>query len=298
MKEAAHGKAWLKRLGKWLGRAVITAAAIYLVFRKVSWKETWDILRGISPAWVLAALALYNLSQVCSAARLLGFYHRAGAPLPARRNLLLYYQGMGYNLFLPGGIGGDGYKVHYLYKRYRTPVRQLIIASVLDRLHGLEALALLMAMLAGTGILPAGMLGWSPAWLTPACVLGCAGALWAIRRFFPRYFPVTGQAWLWSLGVQLLQLASVLCLLAALGPVHSAAAYLLLFLASSVAAAIPFTIGGAGAREIVFMAGASMLGIAREEAVAVSLLFFLLTAVSSLPALMVPLGSAPVARSR
>ena len=58
--------------------------------------------------------------------------------------------------------------------------------------------------------------------------------------------------------------------------------FLLLFLASSIAAVIPFTIGGMGARELVFMSGATLLGVSGEQAVAVSLLFFLLTAVSSL----------------
>jgi hypothetical protein len=37
-----------------------------------------------------------------------------------------------------------------------------------------------------------------------------------------------------------------------------------------------------GARELVFMSGAPLLGILPEQAVAVSLLFFLLAAVSSL----------------
>jgi uncharacterized membrane protein YbhN (UPF0104 family) len=60
-----------------------------------------------------------------------------------------------------------------------------------------------------------------------------------------------------------------------------AVAYLWLFLLSGIAAVIPFTIGGAGAREIVFMAGASLLGASAAQAVAVSLLFFLLSVLSA-----------------
>ena len=57
--------------------------------------------------------------------------------------------------------------------------------------------------------------------------------------------------------------------------------YMTLFLLSSVVAVIPFTIGGIGARELVFIFGADYLLIDKNTAVAFSILFFVITAVSS-----------------
>jgi len=58
-------------------------------------------------------------------------------------NLQLYFLGMFYNLFLPGGIGGDGYKVYYLHKHLSAPLKKSILALVLDRVTGLIALGIL-----------------------------------------------------------------------------------------------------------------------------------------------------------
>ena len=55
------------------------------------------------------------------------------------RNIKLYYVGMFYNLFLPGGIGGDGYKVWMLRREFSSSWKSLILISFLERLNGLEA---------------------------------------------------------------------------------------------------------------------------------------------------------------
>jgi len=54
-----------------------------------------------------------------------------------------------------------------------------------------------------------------------------------------------------------------------------------LFLLSSAIAVLPFTIGGIGARELVFIFGADYLFIDKNTAVAFSILFFVITAISS-----------------
>lgn len=271
---------WLK----WLLRLSLTAAAMYLIFRKISWTETWAILRGSNLLWLAAAFILYNLSQVVSSGRLLLFYRVAGLHRLGRlTNLILYYQGMFYNLFLPGGIGGDGYKIHFLFKQFGTSVKKLFMATLLDRLNGLAALGFLVVLLAGCGVVPSDTFGF-PGWLLiVAYALGTGICLALMKRFFPDYILILPKTTAFSFGVQALQLTAVVCILEALHITGFLPAYLLLFLVSSIAAVIPFTIGGAGARELVFVAGAPLLGVVAEQAVAVSLLFFMMTALSSLP---------------
>lgn len=268
---------WLR----WFIRVILLGLALYLVFNKISWQQTWQLLLSSNILWLLPALLFYNLSQFVSVRRLLYFYRVLNIPLPYNLNLKLYYKGMFYNLFLPGGIGGDGYKVHFLHKKYQAPVKKLITATLLDRLNGLAILGLLIVIFTGSGILPEKILPFPSEWLIAAYLLLMIFCLWILHKFFSAYTSVISRTTLLSLAVQALQLVSILCILQALHIAHEILAYLLLFLASSVAAVIPFTIGGAGAREIVFMAGAPLLGAISTNAVAVSLLFFLLTVVSS-----------------
>jgi uncharacterized membrane protein YbhN (UPF0104 family) len=270
---------WLK----WTLRILLSGVALYLVFRKIRWQQVEHLLAHAQPWWLIPALIGYNLSQIVSAARLFIFYRRIPVPLSRRLNLALYYKGMFYNLLLPGGIGGDGYKVHFLRKKSGQALKKLISATLLDRLNGLAALVLLLVLLSPA--IPSKL--WSRVmpfpvwWLIPVYGVLLAVAWLAAKKYCPTWFPVLPRTTGLSLGVQVLQLATVLCLMQAIHTSGPAVAYLWLFLLSGIAAVIPFTIGGAGAREIVFMAGASLLGASAAQAVAVSLLFFLLSVLSA-----------------
>ena len=58
--------------------------------------------------------------------------------------------------------------------------------------------------------------------------------------------------------------------------------YIFLFMLSSVAAVLPFTIGGVGSREFVFLIGYQFLSIDRDLSVAFTMLFFMVLAFSAL----------------
>lgn len=271
----------MNRWLKWGLRLGLSGLAIYFIFRKISWQETKGIILSSNIAWLLVALFFYNISQFLSTWRLLYFYRALDIPLSFKTNLELYYKGMFYNLFLPGGIGGDGYKIHYLYKKYHQPVKKLVTATLLDRVSGLTAVGFFIALFAVSGIWPEELKQFSPYWLVVAFVVGMAVA-WGILRFFFNTYKSAGlPATLLSIGVQAMQLIAVWCIIEALHIEGGLLAYFLLFLLSSIAAIVPFTIGGAGAREIVFMTGAPLFGVLPANAVAVSLLFFLLTVISS-----------------
>lgn len=65
--------------------------------------------------------------------------------IPNLQNLKLYALGMFYNLFLPGGSGGDGYKVYLLRKLYKAPVKHLLSAVLLDRINGVAVVFLCLS---------------------------------------------------------------------------------------------------------------------------------------------------------
>jgi uncharacterized membrane protein YbhN (UPF0104 family) len=58
--------------------------------------------------------------------------------------------------------------------------------------------------------------------------------------------------------------------------------YIFVFLVSSIVAAMPITIGGIGSREITFLLGAEIMHLNISNSIALSLLFYIITAVVSL----------------
>lgn len=259
----------------------ITAGAVYLVLRQIDVAQAQALLAKANWGWILLAAGLFNLSKVVSAFRLHALFVATGLRLGHAYNLKLYYVGMFYNLFLPGSIGGDGYKVYLLNRQYGTRVKDLIAASLLDRISGVAALGFLSGILllfssyeppvrSGDWLIGVGTL-----LLIPAYYGLCR---WLFRKFIPAFWYTN----LLSQGVQLLQVVCAVCLLYALSVPGSYVDYTALFLISSVVSVLPFTIGGVGARELVFLLGYQYLDIDKTAAVSFTFLFFAITAVASL----------------
>ena len=97
------------KLLKPLLQLLVTALALYLVLKKTDVAKLAGFIRGANLWYLLLALLFFNISKVFNAIRLNRFFKAIGIELSAMYNLKLYYLGMFYNLFLPGGIGGDGH---------------------------------------------------------------------------------------------------------------------------------------------------------------------------------------------
>lgn len=271
-----------KKAVKLLIKLVLTALALYLVFRNIDTETTLAIVKSAEAFYLLLALLLFILSKIFSAIRLNYFFKDLGLHLLAVQNLKLYGIGMFYNLFLPGGIGGDGYKVFLLNKAYKTPVKQLLQAVLLDRLNGLVVLVFLMLVLLFwvniDFVFPADI----KIFATVAVFLLVIGFYGMMRFFFRIFMASIGVTLVYSFLVQLTQLICAYFILQSLGITSQLMEYQFVFLLSSVVAVLPLTIGGVGARELVFILSHEYMGIDKNAAVAFSLLFFLITAVTSL----------------
>ena len=265
-------------------KILLTGGALVLVFQKIDTAQLLQLSKNLSWPWLFPAIVLFVGSKVATAIRLNHYFANIPLLLSALENWRLYLIGMFYNLFLPGGIGGDGYKVYLLNKEFKTPVKELLKASLLDRLGGLVAIVALLLALLGLIELPwQGFATWTSKALLLAAALGMVPAFWLLQKvLFPNFLPSFWQGIIWSLVGQLAQMASVFCLLLALGVQDNFLAYQAVFLLSSIVAVLPLTIGGVGARELVVVYAHSYAGIQETEAVAFSLLFFLISAAVSL----------------
>ncbi|MFD1467367.1 lysylphosphatidylglycerol synthase transmembrane domain-containing protein [Hymenobacter caeli] len=282
-------------------KLLFVVGAFYFVFQHIGVRDVRRVLAAARPGWLALAAGLFAASKWLSARRLNYFFRAIGVPLSEGENLRLYWLGMYYNLFLPGGIGGDGYKVYLLRQRFPGKTTALVRALLLDRVSGVLALGVLAGVL--LAFVPVVPLPWRGLVLAGVPV-GVAASYWASGRFFPEFQPLFGRAGWLGLGVQGAQVLCAWAILAGVGTTSHAQAsnadvaahtviitsltghiveYLVVFLVSSVVAVLPLTVGGIGAREVTFVLGARVLHLDAAVSVTVSLTFYLITAAVALP---------------
>lgn len=256
----------------------LTLAALYFVFSRIEFSNVAGIIGGADPVYLLLAVVFFMASKLIAAFRLNIFFRRIGLALSERNNIRLYLLGMFYNLFLPGGIGGDGYKIYLLQKNYKTGTAKLFGAVLTDRLSGMLALVLLALILFSFSDMPLSYHRWAAVFIPVGIVAFYIFLKLVYRHFLAAFIPTT----LLSLGVQIMQLLSAWLIIMALGGGDGHLMdYLLVFLVSSIVAVLPISIGGMGVRELTFLYGAQFLGIDSTLAVSISLVFYLITAVVS-----------------
>ena len=259
-------------------KLLISAILLYFVIRQIDLKRVLDTISHINIFYFLLAFVFYNLSKILSAIRLNLFFKEIGIELPFKVNLKLYYMGMFYNLFLPGGIGGDGYKAYLLKKHLNKKIGPIVKALFFDRVSGLVALIFLAALLflfSDYAIFPLNYIAFAVAVL----IYPLFYYISLKKSLFMKYFKKSN---ILGFLVQLLQLFSALGLIFALGQNLPIIEYLVLFLISSVVSVLPITIGGVGVREFTFLYGLKFINQPVDSAIAFSFLFFLITALSSL----------------
>ncbi len=284
------------RITKTVLKVCITTIALYWVFGKVEadyreqameniqsgseeyplsfWKFIGQTIAGSNPAFLFLAFMAYGCSVVIASSRLNGFFKGVGLVLSERYNLKLYLLGLFYNLFLPGGVGGDGYKIYFLRRKFDVKGRKLLSAVFFDRLSGLWALCLITAAL----------VIFIPRLQIPnqvpivVVIIGSVVYYTLIRRYFSDYSKRFFRTHLKALGTQSMQVVCAILLLYALDFDGKFAPYLLMFLVSSLVAVVPFTVGGLGAREMVFVFGAKYFHLDAHLAILISLLFYLTSA--------------------
>jgi hypothetical protein len=278
-------------------RVVLSALALYLASRKVDFAEAFGWWQGLvrSPSgwWLIPATAALLLSHGLSAERARQLWRCADLPLRYGYALRLYLAGMFYSLFLPGGVGGDGYKVFILKRHTKVAWKPLLQAGLLDRGGGVLAiLTWCAAMALAVLVLPAALRWILIAGLAFGVPLYLLGMRWVFPRFWPARFSLFGL----SLAKQGLQALSAVALVAAFvgtGSTQTAleagwpASYATAFLLSSLALLLPISVGGVGARELMLGYLPAGFGINEELAVAMSLLFFLLNTAVSLTGILV-----------
>ena len=261
-------------------KAVISILLIYFIFTKIDFQDVLNVLKSANWAWLAAALFLFALSKVFNSLRLNLYFHSIGVPLTQFSNLKLYLLGMFYNLFLPGGIGGDAYKGYIIKKKFEVPTKNVVGVLLLDRLSGMLLIFIYTCAFAGfIQISSLNGLEWVFWMAIPLGIL----VFWFINKYwFPYILSIFWGSFGYSALLQAIQLGATFCIIKALGITGNILVYLFIFMISSIVSVIPLTIGGIGSREVTFLYGAKWLGLDANTAIVISFVFFLITAFISL----------------
>lgn len=258
---------------KFLIKLAISVTIIVLIVRKIDERLLLNVIKEAHPGWILWAIAWFILSKIISAFRFNLLLTTEGMHLSSWQNLRLYLLCMYYNLLLPGGISGDGYKIKLLMDTFNKTFKRVFTITLMDRISGLFALGQLSL------ILLLYVTEFKKYWfvILPAFLLSFLVSWWVLRLIIKKDNIVWIKTTLQSLGVQGAQTIATLGLVFALGQGLHWPDYLILFLLSSLVAMLPITIGGAGARELTFFYGSQFLEIHAEKAVAIGFLFYLIS---------------------
>lgn len=259
-------------------KILVTLFALYWVSQKVDLQDLKEALIDSNPVFLFLAFLAYCCSQVVASSRLNGFFKGIGLNISERYNFKLYLLGLFYNLFLPGGIGGDGYKLYFLNKKFGVGSRKLFSAIFFDRLSGLWALSLIVSALV-IFIPQLNIPNWVPV------VVVCVGTIiyyLILKIFFKVFIPNFFISHIKAIGSWSFQIISVILLLYALDFEGKFSPYLFSFLISTLVVIVPFSLGGFGIREMVNVEGAEFFNLDTHTAVLISLLFYFISAALAL----------------
>ena len=282
-----------KELRRRVGRLIrigISAGLLLWLFSRFNLKGVWTSFQDLPiSVWATACLVCL-VAQVLSSIRwwtLSNTYSFSGA-WPTY--LGFYFVGMFFNLFLPTGIGGDLFKIHFLS---REEGKRLLAAFTVvgDRFFGFVAMLLMgaAAVLIGRDVLPAPFVDFLL--FSGLFIIFGFAALPFFQRVCERLRPglsryLVNLLTLWRRPKGMLTVLALSFCVQALG---TSAVYLLgsgidikmplaFYFAAlpmvNIATLIPISFNGIGVREGAFVYFLGLKGIPAEPAIGLGLLFF------------------------
>ena len=271
-------KSTLKKTIELLLKLIITIACFWYISTKINFAQVWQVLLKANWWLLLLAITFYTISKIISAFRLNINFRNIKLPLREWDNMKLYWLGMFYNLFLPGAISGDAYKVIILNKTHNAPYKKTSAAVLLDRFSGLLGLGVFLSVY--------GVLVLNEAIFKLIIITGTIFSILIfyllIRSFLKEFLPGFVPTFLLGILVQAVQILCIYCIMQSLQLPLAQSEWIFIFLASSVISVLPISLGGGlGTREVVFAEGARFFHLKPELGIIISLLFYLNNLLSS-----------------
>jgi uncharacterized membrane protein YbhN (UPF0104 family) len=275
-------------------RAAIGLALVAILLWYFDARPIFRTMARERAGFFIATVAVLVAGQAMSALRWRLLALIAGIGGPFREYLAYYFSGMFTNVFVPGLIGGDALRAVYLGRRHGK-IGEAVASVIADRGIGLAALFWLAAGCA----LAVREVDLPPTLLRATVAIGAAtlAAFFAAPFVADRASRIPGKigsfvapllpylerpvamtpAILLSLLLQTSLSGCQYLLALGLGLEIPLVTFLLIVPIANVAASLPLTINGLGLREAAYVVLFAMAGVAKHDAIALSLLYFAAT---------------------
>jgi len=295
------GKRWFT----WprLACLVVTGLILFFVFRQIGSRTLWVALDQTQPVWFLLAFGAYGLAIWLGSLRWHLALRLTDRAIHLSATTRLFLIGHFFYVVLFGAVGGDLAKSAVYARYYRFGIPEVIAAAPLDRVFGLGGNVFLACIVAAITVLSGGFeeikqldWHWPGAWFLGGILLL---VLLGIGIIFWR--PKGESSWARTIralrtgGGRLVLTPSVTVpgLILALFSITALTAVFALnlraishsplpwgrlawtFSAITVAGCLPFTVGGAGVRELAALTFLGLYGVPPGECVAAALLTLL-----------------------
>lgn len=267
----------IKKPTKQILKITLTIAAIYIVVNKIDMDRLWYHIKEMNLMFLLLSILVFIFAKIIEALRINNYYRKIGIKLSEWQNIRLYWLGLFYNLFLPGGISGDGYKVYWLKSKKNSDLKETIWATLINRLNGFLGILILLAITSELITLDYPYKQYVFLLIPLFYFLFYIG----LRIFYKNFIPVLPKTTIQSVIIQILQVVCIQLLISGMGIHGHFVNYWFLFLASSIVFVIPITLGGFGSREVVFVLAADYMHIDVTAAIAMSLMIYFIRAIVS-----------------
>lgn len=270
-------------------KASFSALLLYLIFTKVPFNVVARTIKNANPYILAIALFCNIFSLAFSALRSQLYFSYYGLSLKTKDAMSIYYIGSMFNIILPSGIGGDGYKIFLLSKLYHFSKLKSLRTILYERANGLYPLcALSLLILVYTpfyeiNIFSKYIINICAVLVTPCYFLGAKYILMDKTEIAFKALPL-------SFIVQLLQVLSAAFAIYALDTnigLQDLKSYIGIFLISSIFVILPISIGGVGIREFCFLEGSKLIYMVdTDKSVSIAVVIFMITiftAILSIP---------------
>jgi uncharacterized protein (TIRG00374 family) len=289
---------------------LVTVGILFWVFHDPTKRaEMLTAIRGAKPIWLLAGFLCYGVVELLAAGRWYILLRVQGIKLEAWRVGALLMLGIFFNMFMPGGTGGDVLKIFFLLKEIPKKKAEGLLAVLMDRLIGLMALIMISSVIIAIQYnwLRTSAVAQKLTWVLLAILVASLGAIvfsFVISGFglahklpkkmpmrdklidlavaynaYARAWPASLAALVASFGVHLASFSLFICAARALSVPISSGAILTVMPIILTLAAMPISVGGTGVREGLFAALlVPLCGISQSLAVTLSLTGFMLSA--------------------
>lgn len=289
-----------------VAQAAITLGILAWLFRNPERnREMWTAFTGASLGWVLLAVLMLGLVEVCAVVRWKILMDVQDLRLGWKRLTDLTMIGLFFNILMPGGTGGDVVKIFYLIKETPGKKGAAMLAAVMDRVLGLMAMMTLGGIMialrydwltatkatSGLLLLLLGVFGSALSFLIISLVVTMMGwvnklpermpmrqhvvDLCAAYSLYGRAWKATLAAFLVSIPVHLCSFAVFYCVARSISSI-SDKVFLWDFLTITpivnTLSAMPTSLGGVGVREGLFVQFLGLCGIDTGMATVISLM--------------------------